>query len=205
MHKILKIIGIGFVLVAAAGPAVANPVTINQMTDWHISPITNVAGAPYCIMAARFDSGLIMTFARNNQNQYSLGIDAQKPYFDAGLDYGVELSVGTQTRKLAARASTDMLIVANLGQDTNLFDVAATGQTIHVVVANNVIDQYVQAKPQAFFELAHCWQGLPKIVPVETPVAKALPLPPSVTVKTPTPPSVTVKTPTPTAVITCCG
>lgn len=185
--KFMSVLSMCVASVAVAAPPIQAP-TISQMTDWHISPITNIAGgAPYCIMAARFDSGLIMTFARNNANQYSLGIDGQQPYFDAGLNYGVKLSVGAQTRQLAAKASDQNLIVANLGQDTNLFDVAARGEIIHVVVANNVIDKYVKANSQAFFELAHCWQGLPKPPvpqvaaakpPLETqPVAKAMPLP----------------------------
>ncbi len=111
--------GIGSGALAAAGKV------LQPNSDWAISKLAaaQTGGAPYCALARRFSNNLILTMARNGQDETSVAIDFQKQALNNSQSYLITLKPGFgQERSFNVRPVSGKALVIRIGQDYAFHD-----------------------------------------------------------------------------------
>jgi len=107
------------------GTAAAAGGTLQPNSDWAVSKLAAAqsGGNPYCALARRFSNNLILTLARNSQDESSLAIDFQETALNNTQSYHVKVSPGFgQDRAFNVRPVSGKALVIRLGQDYAFHD-----------------------------------------------------------------------------------
>lgn len=113
---------------AAIAPASAG--TLNPQSAWAVTRVGAKApgAAPYCALARRFDNNVIMTFARNTNDEVSVAIDFQQPVFSDDQSVPVSLNTGVgEARDFLLKPASNKAIVARIGSDSKFFNELEAG------------------------------------------------------------------------------
>ncbi len=112
---------------------------VTPNSTWNVTRIqaTKVGGQPYCALARRFSNDVVLTFARNAQDESSLAIDFQRIKFSNQRDYMVTLMPGYgQDRAFEVTPVSGKAIVIRLGQDTAFHDALAKSGRLTVSIGS---------------------------------------------------------------------
>ncbi len=94
-------------------------------SDWAVSQLSaaNMGGQPYCALARRFSNDLILTMARNAQDESSVAVDFQRMALNNAQTYRVTLDPGFgQQRAFNIKPVSGKALVVRLGQDYAFHD-----------------------------------------------------------------------------------
>ena len=137
--------------VIATGPAFSQKADIGGYADhhagWSVSQINaqNNAGEveqsrPYCVMARRFDNGVILSFAKNIDGQKSLALDFQSSKLTKDQIYRVILQAGQDvTRGFEVSPVTQRAFVIKMGRDAAFFRSLEAGRPLSVNYSGHVL------------------------------------------------------------------
>lgn len=145
MHKTRKIIFSAFALgglvlgCTAANNAWADTAKLLEAdSNWSVTKIDakdTKRGEAYCALARRFDENIILTFARNGQNESSVALDLQKQHWNPLREYNVVLMGGYgENRNFDIKPETSGAIVVRLGEDLSFFDALGRSETLEMRV-----------------------------------------------------------------------
>ena len=176
--------------------------TLQPDSGWAVSKIgggATAGGGAYCALARRYSNGMVMTLARNAQDESSMAIDFQRDgALDPGASYDVTLKPGAeQGRNFNVRPVSGRALVVRLGKDYAFYDALNRTPTLNVVIGNDTYAFSMANFDSGAQQLNSCLTGLG--APAASPVAAApaSPAPASLT-PAPPPPSVTAEmTPVP--------
>jgi hypothetical protein len=105
-------------------------------SSWAVSKIDASQGGAYCALARRFNSDMVLTFARNAQDESSVALDFQKKTLDQNNSYRLTMTPGYgQVRSFDIRPVSGKALVARLGQDYAFYDALARSGRLDVTVS----------------------------------------------------------------------
>lgn len=159
-------------------------------SGWAVSKITaaDTGGAAYCALARRFDSGVILTMARNINDEASIAIDFQKETLNKTQTYNLKLRPGPgQERSFDVRPVSGRAVVVRLGQDYAFYDAINRSSRLDVSMAGQTYSFSITDFPQGQNRLNGCLATLVEpaaggggesmaAVPVPAPVSESVPL-----------------------------
>ncbi len=107
---------------------------LQPSSGWAISRIAaNGTGAPYCAMARKFSKDMILTFARNTQNEISVAIDFQRDALITGQSYFTVLKPGySQDRAFNVRPVSSKAFVIRMGADSDFFQALSRSERLNI-------------------------------------------------------------------------
>lgn len=110
--------------------------------EWAVGPIgiKSSNGLTYCSMKTRYANGHSLVIASDSKGAHSVAIDFGKKTISAGAQYYVTYQIGPVSRMMMAIAATNEVLIAQMGADTDFFDMMRTkdvmdaefnGDTLH--------------------------------------------------------------------------
>ncbi len=125
MRKLLSstILGGALAFTAIAGMQQASAGAFHDLSpnsEWAVTKIEskNTGARPYCALAQRFTNDVVLTFARNQDDETSIAIDFQKPRLSQDQYYSVKVDAGFgQTREFNIKPVSDAAVVIKVGSD----------------------------------------------------------------------------------------
>ena len=111
--------GLLFGTSALTGVAYAQKgIALEPKTQWAVSQVGGASDTAYCAIARRFDKNVIMTLARNKNNENSIALDFQTGNFEKGKSYNVFLDPGAgQQRQFNTKPVSEKAFVFKIGTD----------------------------------------------------------------------------------------
>lgn len=129
----------GVVLMSSASwSQIAPKVTYKPQGDWAVTRMAakGAGKAPYCTMARRFGNNVILTFARNGNDETSVAMDFPPKTLAKGQSYYVTLDPGaSEKRAFDVTPVSDKAMVIRLGTDTKFHDALNQSGLLNVDVA----------------------------------------------------------------------
>lgn len=118
------VVGGSLVMLGGASGALAQgakPHIMIPESDWAISPVAGANGAAgFCAIAQKFSDNMVLTIARNTNQEMSVAIDFQRPILDSAQRYAVSLNPGaSESRTMEIKPVSDRAVVIHLGRDTD--------------------------------------------------------------------------------------
>lgn len=123
---------------SASWSQTAPKVTYKPQGEWAVTRMAakGPGKAPYCTMARRFGNNVILTFARNGNDETSVAMDFQPKTLAKGQSYYVTLDPGAnEKRAFDVTPVSDKAMVIRLGADSKFHDALNQSGVLNVDVA----------------------------------------------------------------------
>lgn len=129
----------GVVLMSSASWSQTAPkVTYKPQGDWAVTRMAakGPGKAPYCTMARRFADNVILTFARNANDETSVAMDFPPKTLAKGQSYYVTLDAGAnEKRAFDVTPVSDKAMVIRLGRDSKFHSAMSRSGSLNVDIA----------------------------------------------------------------------
>ena len=134
-------------------------VMLSPSTDWAVSKVADKKGQgnDYCAIARRFEQNLILTFAKNQNEQISLALDFQRSIFLNGESFPVILDPGAgQQRVYNVYPTSNKAFVVRLGRDASFFSALERTGLLRIEIAGKSYNFDLSDIESGSFSLATC-------------------------------------------------
>jgi len=124
---------------ALVGPVNAQKgVTLQPQSSWAVKRVNEDSPNAYCALARRFESGLILTLAKNDKHEISFAIDFPQGTFSAEQRYEISLDPGAgEQRKFKVKpAGSGKAFVVRVGSDQKFMSALLRTGYLRIVVEN---------------------------------------------------------------------
>lgn len=111
------------------------PQLLNPNADWKVTKIAAQSAGKdaYCALAQRFTNDIVLTFARNANNENSMAINFQNESFDKGSRYPIILKAGEGAeRAFSVKPVSQKAVIVRLGKDKTFFDALHSSKQLSV-------------------------------------------------------------------------
>ncbi len=133
-RKLLTSVASAAIIAATAafypsGALAQKSAVLSPMTGWAVTNVSedSSGNGAYCAMARRFTDNMIMTLAKNGQDEMSFALDFPKGDFDSQKSIAVVLDPGAgQQRSYEVRPASKRAFVVRLGHDQPFMDALQT-------------------------------------------------------------------------------
>lgn len=160
-HLLLSTVMCGSVALmsSASWSQTAPKVTYNPQGDWAVTRMAakGAGKVPYCTMARRFGNNVILTFARNAQDETSVALDFQPKTLAKGQSYYVTLTAGAnEKRAFDVTPVSDKAMVIRLGQDPKFHQALSQSGVLNADVAGLQFEYNVPDMAKGDQDLSGC-------------------------------------------------
>ncbi|MBW7910621.1 MAG: hypothetical protein H3C49_05020 [Alphaproteobacteria bacterium] len=126
--------------------------------EWVVGPINikSSNGLSFCSMKTRYANGHSLVVASDSKGARSLAIDFGKKSLTAGSQYYVTFYVGPIHRTMVAIAATTDVLIAQMGDDRDFFDMMRSKDVLDADFNNQQLSFSLKGAAQALDELATC-------------------------------------------------
>ncbi|MCB9991279.1 MAG: hypothetical protein H6867_07845 [Rhodospirillales bacterium] len=132
-------------------------------SNWAISKLAaaQTGGKPYCALARRFSNNMILTMARNGQDETSVAIDFQKQTLNNTQNYFITLKPGFgQERSFNVRPVSGKALVIRMGQDYAFHDALNRSGQLDIDIAGDSYSFGLEDYADGQHKLGQCLAGL---------------------------------------------
>ncbi|MCB9989294.1 MAG: hypothetical protein H6868_08205 [Rhodospirillales bacterium] len=161
--------------------------TYKPNSNWAVSKISaqQAGGDAYCAMARRFNDGLVLTLARNSEDESSLALDFQQMKLNTTQTYKVSADAGfNQVRNFDVRPVSGKAVVIHLGKDYAFYDALNRSDRLKVNMNGDVYEFFMDDIAAGQKQLNGCLatliapaagEGTPQVVKAQ-PQARSAPV-----------------------------
>lgn len=152
---VAALLAAGFIFTAAPLSAQA---LRSEPGEWVVGPINikSSNGLSFCSMKTRYANGHSLVVASDSKGARSLAIDFGKKSLTAGSQYYVTFYVGPIHRTMVAIAATTDVLIAQMGDDRDFFDMMRSKDVLDADFNNQQLSFSLKGAAQALDELAAC-------------------------------------------------
>lgn len=141
----------------------AQPVSfLEPSSNWAVSRIAgNGQGESYCALARRFEKDMVITFARNGEDESSVAVDFQSRRLSREQSYYVSLKPGFgQNRSFNVQPVSDKAVVIRLGKDYAFYDALVRSGRLTIDFGENIYDFDMRDFAAGQQQMAGCLSAL---------------------------------------------
>jgi len=144
--------------VLCAALPVSAQVLHSEPGEWVVGPINikSSNGQSFCSMKTRYANGHSLVVASDTKGARSLAIDFGKKSLTAGSQYYVTFYVGPIHRTMVAIAATTEVLISQMGDDRDFFDMMRSKEVLEADFNNQQLSFSLKGAAAALDELARC-------------------------------------------------
>lgn len=170
-----------FCLLATAIAAVGSPVyaqamkMYDPMTSWSLvkTPNANSPKQSYCTITQKYMGDVVVSYARNMNDERSLALDFQSGKFEAGKQYAVQIkTAGAYDKTFNAKPLKGNTFVLSLGKDEALERDLSMNRTLEAIIEGNTYRFNAAEFDVSAPRLQNCVTEVAENIERETPMAE---------------------------------